>query len=785
MRKELEQLQLIEAYNNGQMNAEERTRFEKLLQSNSQLAEANQWFTLVSQAVKRKVLRSEIDQITKGNGGNLGKALIGVVSVIALASALYFGLNSNNISGESPVAKVSTTQDHPNTYHPNVDQDSSQSFIEKFTRFFVGEEDLEPNKSSLAELDDKNGKPTQPTLGGHKIWAMPTVQTFEFDTKEGATLEGENGTLIIVPDDAFVDSSGEVLNGNVEFELVEAFDISDMVLLRLETKSNGDMLKSGGMFYTQVRVNGQEAFINPERPLYMEIPTPNYNPKMKLFEGEVDSSGNLNWVKPKDLKKFLVKQPLNSLDFLPKGFRETAHGLLPFQNIKRRNKSTIDSLYYSLAWGKSYEVILDSDDLLDSRTEIEAMDFDKRLLVEVDQVKRIRNKDEIATADTTASTENCGINPASIHTIYNQKFANSYVSTIEFEYRVKQLHELDNGEKLLQHYINNLSTDMYLSDSTVASQLTGQAKLKFDSLYQLKHSNLKESEIYADRLSTFYKNKRDAFAKKQEKIRGKLQRKNYDDLDALYSELDKNNKKYANEINRLGKPNVANSQTYSFFWSAGGWGNIDAYFKLLKGDPVELPILAKSSVPTKQFDVTQWLNAINNYTDLVPNEGKYVAKFPEKSNSMKNTFAFALGQQEDNTYLWDMKQYNPYEITQLELLAVPSTMNKIKADLASVNQSWGLIAKNMQAKKKLYLRMIKAQKEQEARIKKWRLQQAELRAELNKKKAEIEAQKRFRNRLEMAAFPCFSYQSDSIEVKEEDYDILETSSPFNTQSIVK
>ena len=124
--------------------------------------------------------------------------------------------------------------------------------------------------------------------------------------------------------------------------------MSDMIAYNLATVSNGKPLSSGGMIYIQPYAGGEKIGINPNRPLYIEIPTDDYNPEMQSWRGVVNESGDINWENPKDLQKFLVRIDLDQLDFLPPGFENAVHNNMPFRNHKTADKRLVDSLYYGL-----------------------------------------------------------------------------------------------------------------------------------------------------------------------------------------------------------------------------------------------------------------------------------------------------------------------------------------------------------------------------------------------------------------------------------------------------
>lgn len=174
-------------------------------------------------------------------------------------------------------------------------------------------------------------------------------QFYTVEVDDPAVVAGNEGTRIVILNGSLLDESGLAVTGSVEVELSEAYSLSDMLLSNLTTMSNGQLLETDGMIYINFRKDGKELRINPDQPIYIEMPTNKKKEGMQVYTGERDEEGNMNWIDPKPLATFLVMVDLEQLDFIPDGFSEEIQAGLPFRNHNSWSKQLEDSLFYSLA----------------------------------------------------------------------------------------------------------------------------------------------------------------------------------------------------------------------------------------------------------------------------------------------------------------------------------------------------------------------------------------------------------------------------------------------------
>lgn len=701
MRTELQQIEEAVLYLRGELNTADRKIYEKRMAENPALAALTDEISLLERAVKRNVLRSQIESAASGG---IGKWLWTMGSILLTAGVilLWMQLNPDSESLKHPASQGSEVIEETESLMPEQTNENLRAHEEEKVFSEGGREVHAPN------------------LGGHELWAQPDIQTFHFDSRHGARIVGKQGMLMIVPPMAFTDTGQKVVSGKVEFNLVEAFDIEDMVLYKLQTLADGATLESGGMFFMEAKVNGVHVEINPERPLYIEIPVPAVQEGMMAFTGEVLDDG-INWKPAHSLQKFLVHIPLDSLDFLPPGFAWEVENHMPFKSYTRATNSLVDSLYYSLS--SSSEQISDRD-------------------------------------SDVADSVNCRINPQTVETIKGSDFNESFIATHEFEERIRFLHASDQGEELLQIYIRNLDKNLWEADSLVASAALGEEKQQFRAFAAQGLTRLEDGQLYADQLSKHYLQKRTEIADHRNRLAAQYAEKSTADLNAMKADLEAFDRQ--NNISPSpGTEAFQGNQVYATPWLTMGWGNIDRYLKLLDGKTKTVEIRVQNRA--QNTEVSQWLGAVNTYTNLAENDGVYQATFPTIRGRVKESWAFALA--EDSTgFQWAFRKYNPYRTEMVELSMASATEAEIRQDLRAVGENFGRIKAERKAQKRWAEKIIQEEIKARERRENLNLQRAALLENLNEEHQRQQKELLMMRKLMAIGYPCGTIRLPEISV---------------------
>lgn len=294
----------IDAYLDGTMNATDRAAFETKMNSDASLREQVTTQQNLRAGIERMGMKAATAQtfkkITLKN--KLYKWGIATVAVAAIATSAYHINNSVSLNTDGP----EITYELPAT-----------------------------NEEGGTEWSDADRN-------------LPT-QLFEINPNKDTVIETMGGIVFAIPAGAFVNAKDPMT-----VEIREALTPMDIMKSGLSTTSNGELLETGGMFYINARnasPNGEggrgetSLQINPDKPVYANVPTNEIRPGMQLFEGERTADGGINWVNPQPMEKQLIPVDIFSLNFYPDGFLEKVAEL----GFDANDRKVTDSIYYSYA----------------------------------------------------------------------------------------------------------------------------------------------------------------------------------------------------------------------------------------------------------------------------------------------------------------------------------------------------------------------------------------------------------------------------------------------------
>jgi mono/diheme cytochrome c family protein len=297
----------IDAYLDGTMNATDRAAFETKMNADASLREQVNTQQNLRAGIDRIGMKAATAQtfrkITLKN--KFYKWGVATVAVAAIATSAYLINNS-----------VSSTSDGPEiTYElPATNEEGGTEWADA----------------------DRN---------------LPT-QLFTINPTKDTVIETMGGIVFAIPAGAFVNAKDPMT-----LEIREALTPMDIMKGGLSTTSNGELLETGGMFYINAR-NGETSLqINPDKPVYANVPTNEIRPGMQLFEGERTVDGGVNWVNPKPMEKQLIPVDIFSLNFYPDGFLEKVTEL----GFDANDRRVTDSIYYSYAGRQQTGITTSSD----------------------------------------------------------------------------------------------------------------------------------------------------------------------------------------------------------------------------------------------------------------------------------------------------------------------------------------------------------------------------------------------------------------------------------------
>ncbi|MCB0822227.1 MAG: hypothetical protein KDC09_05990 [Bacteroidales bacterium] len=413
--------------------------------------------------------------------------------------------------------------------------------------------------SYLIACDNQNHK-IQPVekISENDYFKNTIIQSHfvEVDLSNGNAIKTQNGNLIIIPPESFIDENDSPVSGKINLEIAETKDPAEM-LMSNATVPDGMVSKS--VLFINATLNGKQLAVNPEHPVHYEITS---EKETYLLKGKRDEEGEMIWKKKSEQVKYLFPVPLESLEFYPAGFREAVRQILPFRGHTQLSNSLLDSLFYSFAWQERYAYNVGFGGSL-------AMINLAFLLPNLPQ-------DEVSVAvtemgaDTTAFVK--GINPAAIKTLKNRRFENTLIATREFEERLQVIYKTCKQE-ILDLYVNNLHKNMWEIDEMAAEFLGAddQNYQTFKKFASLKQTQVKMDEQKAKILADFYMKEKkrnedqiqrnwEKYTEKKKKTQTELEQINQD-YDELVVEREKfRMNKCGFELTELGWFNFATKQ---------------------------------------------------------------------------------------------------------------------------------------------------------------------------------------------------------------------------------
>lgn len=435
-----------------------------------------------------------------------------------------------------------------------------------------------PNNSGAAVIPTQKTATTDP----FKNTMVPT-QDFTINGNDNATVEGAQGSVIVMPKGCFVNAKGEEVLSEVKVQLAEALTLADMMLSNLTTTANGKLLETGGMLYVNATTPaGEQLGINPKKPIYVEVPTPRKKPGMMLYKGVRDSLGNMDWREPVSLENFLVTVPLADLDFLPPGFTLEVAKSLPIKKNKYLTHKLVDSLYLSLHGTTSWDFMqritdftnfsIGNEPLLNEATTNNYVNSSDTIgLFVTGATFSVQNRDYAAHGEDTHAKDTvsyCGIDPAIIKVLKSSKYEGTLIATREFEARLKVLFKTCQSG-IIELYINNLDKNMYEIDSMAAIKLQGSGYAdEFIRFKNLRQGRVKNGSEHAALLKNFYKTRLTEVTTKLDAARKKYE-------DELKKASDDFNGVRAEYTQLLVKREKYRMETYGFRMTQTGWVNVD------------------------------------------------------------------------------------------------------------------------------------------------------------------------------------------------------------------
>ncbi len=495
MRSELQQIQQIEQYLSGQLSAEDLAAFENLLASDPTLREKVELQRGIHNGLDRIHWKSQIRGARRSFhqkrigwrwGGGLGLALLTTVGFLLF---------------NSPKAAHSIRLFHNDKTATPTASDTPI---------------LSPIKTSTAVDSSSVFAPTILPPVTNPSDPIP-AQIFTIYTTRDTILSSAEGLTLSIPANAFLESNGRLAKGPVQLLLREALNAEDILKAGLSTRSGDQPLETAGMFLIDAKEDGRLLTLNPQTTLYADVPANAIKPGMMLYTGVKKADSTIDWINPKPLEHNLVCVDINMLNFYPPHYLDSIRQ----RGYNDHDKRFTDSLYYSFAQYFGSGTIY--------RSKVAQQEYSPRIALKSDTF--IEPRRDSVTSPRRNSVgwfpHSCGLNPASIKTIWTEKFQHTLLATHEFEERLYWLHKCGD-QSLLDLYINHLDCNLYELDSMVVAKTTnGDMHALFLSFQARRDGKVKAGSRQFQELSDYYNKKTkeitNAIAQEQQAYRDKMQ----------------------------------------------------------------------------------------------------------------------------------------------------------------------------------------------------------------------------------------------------------------------
>ena len=134
-----------------------------------------------------------------------------------------------------------------------------------------------------------NGKKSLPELLDKES------ESFLVNNKFDAIIEGNEGTLIFIEKESFVNQYGVPVADSLEIKLKELYSVEDIIAQRISMKSNGEILETGGMINLRAFSKGNELQLKKGKEVVVHFPKNQDSIQMNLFYGKKDSTQIIEW----------------------------------------------------------------------------------------------------------------------------------------------------------------------------------------------------------------------------------------------------------------------------------------------------------------------------------------------------------------------------------------------------------------------------------------------------------------------------------------------------------
>jgi hypothetical protein len=112
----------------------------------------------------------------------------------------------------------------------------------------------------------------------------------EISAVNGGNIALDDGTIVNIPANSFINTDGSPVSGNVEINVATISGNADMAMVNIPSTSNGSMLLSGGVVNIEATQSG--ANLNLDNPINISVPNSFENNTVPGEPGSINTSTN-------------------------------------------------------------------------------------------------------------------------------------------------------------------------------------------------------------------------------------------------------------------------------------------------------------------------------------------------------------------------------------------------------------------------------------------------------------------------------------------------------------
>ncbi|WGD35673.1 energy transducer TonB [Olleya sp. YS] len=316
-------IDLINQYLNKELSKTEVLVFENKLKTDAEFNTVYQEHLIILEGIKRTQLKAEITSAKISYIQLKWIKIIGLISVVVLVSILTYNL----------LLKTETT---PNLEHKNqnlieTNIDLINNDKQKITKKRIvikdslrpkiinnredKKEEFQEKSSVVKQVEDKNIISGQDLKSFYNsVKKQPVIKTI--NNEKETTITFKEGTVLNIPAKCFIDTNGKLARGNINIEVTEYYQLSDMLLANLTTMSDDKQLETGGMLFVKANKKGKELRLKSGNSIRYKFSSNNSKKRdMQLFLGE-ENKDRVNWTLDKQVEPTTTTTEVHEVRFV-------------------------------------------------------------------------------------------------------------------------------------------------------------------------------------------------------------------------------------------------------------------------------------------------------------------------------------------------------------------------------------------------------------------------------------------------------------------------------------